>query len=37
MYDINELDVYNMALDFSNLIWKICSKFSETSNNLKRK
>ena len=27
MYDIRELDVYNMALNFSNDIWKICSKW----------
>ena len=27
MYDIRKLDVYNMALDFSNEIWEICSKW----------
>lgn len=27
MYDIRKLDVYNMALDFSNEIWEICSEW----------
>jgi len=27
MYDIRKLDVYNMALDFSNEIWEICNEW----------
>ena len=33
MYNIRELDVYNMSLDFSNLIWEICIKWESFAKN----
>ncbi len=33
MYNITELDVYNMALEFSNLIWEICVKWESFAKN----
>lgn len=33
MYNIIELDVYNMALEFSNLIWEICVKWESFAKN----
>lgn len=33
MYNIRELDIYNMALDFSNLIWEICITWESFAKN----
>lgn len=33
MYNIREIDVYNLSLEFSNTIWKICSKWESFSKN----
>jgi len=33
MYNIIELDVYNMALEFSNLIWETCVKWESFAKN----
>jgi len=33
MYDIKELEIYNMSLNFSNFIWEICTKWKSFAKN----